>query len=325
MATFGFASTADGVLEGKDLSGKTVLVTGGYSGLGMETARAMATRGAHVILSGRDAGKLAEAGTEIAEAAGANVDTLVCDLASLDSVRAAAKEAKERFAKIDILINNAGVMAPPMGRTKDGFETQFGTNHIGHFLLTNLLMPLIEKGDHPRIVNLSSRGHHFDQVHFDDPNYEKREYEKWTGYGQSKTANIQFTVGLERRLAGKGIHAYAVHPGGIQTNLGRHMTEEDVAWMMERIRKNAEQAGTSGAGAAAPGFKTIPQGAATSCWAATAEDLEGAGGVYCEDCHVAAQDDENPVGGVRSYAVDPENAERLWILSEGLVGETFAY
>lgn len=328
MADFGFASTADEVLEGKDLTGRTALVTGGYSGLGMETARALATRGAHVILSGRDATKLDAAGDEIATATGAKVDTLVCDLASLASVRAAAAEANERFAKIDLLINNAGVMAPPLGRTADGFETQFGTNHVGHFLLTNLLMPLIEKGERPRIVNLSSRGHHFDQVHFDDPNYETREYEKWTGYGQSKTANIQFTVGLEKRLADRGIHSYAVHPGGIQTNLGRHMSEEDVKWMMDRIRKNAEQAGdTSGgaSGAAPAGFKTIPQGAATTCWAATAPELEGAGGVYCEDCHVAHEDDANPTGGVRSYAVDPDNAERLWALSEDLVGEKFAY
>lgn len=325
MAGFGFASTADDVLEGKNLSGRTVLVTGGYSGLGMETARAMATRGAHIILSGRDATKLAATSDEIAEATGARVDTLVCDLSSLDSVRAAAKEAKQRFDKIDVLVNNAGVMAPPLGRTADGFETQFGTNHVGHFLLTNLLMPLIEKGDHPRIVNLSSRGHHFDEVHLDDPNYEHRDYEKWTAYGQSKTANILFTVGLENRLGDKGIHAYAVHPGGIQTNLGRHMSEEDVAWMMERIRKSAEAAGKSGSGTAAPGFKTIPQGAATTCWAATADELEGAGGVYCEDCHVANQDDQNPTGGVRSYAIDPVKAERLWALSEDLVGETFAY
>jgi NAD(P)-dependent dehydrogenase (short-subunit alcohol dehydrogenase family) len=325
MSSFGFASTADDVLEGKDLSGKTVLVTGGYSGLGMETARAMAAKGAHIILSGRDTGKLAEASAEIGGATGATVDILVCDLASLASVRAAAKDASERFSKIDLLINNAGVMAPPLGRTADGFETQFGTNHIGHFLLTNLLMPLVEKGEHPRIVNLSSRGHHFDEVHFDDPNYASRDYEKWTGYGQSKTANIQFTVGLEHRLADKGIHAYAVHPGGIQTNLGRHMTEEDIKWMMDRIRKNAEQAGASASEAAAPGFKTIPQGAATTCWAATADELEGAGGVYCEDCHVANEDNDNPTGGVRSYAINPDNAEKLWALSEELVGESFAY
>ena len=320
MSEFGFSSTADEVLEGKDLSGRTALITGGYSGLGKETARAMAAKGAHIILSGRDAGKLDEAAAEIADATGARVDTLVCDLASLDNVRAAAKEAAERFDKIDLLINNAGVMAPPLERTAEGFELQFGTNHVGHFLLTNLLMPLVEKGERPRIVNLSSRGHHFDHVHFDDPNYQEREYEKWPAYGQSKTANILFAVGLEKRLADRGIHAYALHPGGIQTNLGRHMTEEDMSWMMDRIRKMAEKSG-----AQPQGFKTIPQGAATTCWVATADELEGAGGVYCEDCHVANQDDEDPTGGVKSYAIDPEKADRLWAMSEEMVGETFAY
>ncbi|WP_370191106.1 SDR family NAD(P)-dependent oxidoreductase [Qipengyuania sp.] len=320
MSTFGFESTADEVLEGKDLSGRTALITGGYSGLGMETARAMAAKGAHVILSGRDATKLAAAADEIAETTGARVDTLVCDLASLDSVRAAAKDANERFEKIDLLINNAGVMACPLGRTADGFEMQFGTNHLGHFLLTNLLMPLIEKGSEPRIVNLSSRGHHIDQLHFDDPNYESRDYDKWQAYGQSKTANILFSVGLEKRLAAKGIHAYALHPGGIMTNLGRHMTEEDRQWMMERMRKAAEETGQQG-----QGFKSIPQGAATTCWVATADELAGTGGLYCEDCHVAERNDDDPMGGVRSYAVDEGNAERLWTLSEKLVGETFAY
>ncbi|MDP4576137.1 SDR family NAD(P)-dependent oxidoreductase [Qipengyuania sp. G39] len=320
MSEFGFSSTADEVLEGKDLSGRTALITGGYSGLGKETARAMAARGAHIILSGRDATKLDHAAREIADATGAKVETLVCDLASLDSVRKAAKEANERFDKIDLLINNAGVMAPPLERTEEGFELQFGTNHVGHFLLTNLLMPLVEKGDRPRIVNLSSRGHHFDHVHFDDPNYQGRDYEKWTAYGQSKTANILFSVGLEQRLGDKGVHAYALHPGGIQTNLGRHMTEEDMAWMMNRIKKMAEKSGEE-----PQGFKTIPQGAATTCWVATTDELEGAGGVYCEDCHVANQDDEDTTGGVKSYAIDRDNAERLWAMSEEMVGETFAY
>ena len=320
MSEFGFSSTADEVLEGKDLSGRTALITGGYSGLGKETARAMAAKGAHIVLSGRDANKLDDAAREIADATGAKVESLVCDLASLDSVRAAAKEAADRFEKIDLLINNAGVMAPPLERTAEGFELQFGTNHVGHFLLTNLLMPLVEKGDRPRIVNLSSRGHHFDHVHFDDPNYEERDYEKWAAYGQSKTANILFSVGLEQRVGEKGVHAYALHPGGIQTNLGRHMTEEDMTWMMNRIKKMAEKSGEE-----PQGFKTIPQGAATTCWVATSDELEGAGGVYCEDCHVANQDDEDTTGGVKSYAIDPDNAERLWAMSEEMVGEKFSY
>ncbi|MBX7483925.1 SDR family NAD(P)-dependent oxidoreductase [Qipengyuania qiaonensis] len=320
MSKFGFDSTADDVLEACDLSGRTVLVTGGYSGLGRETARAMAARGAHIILSGRDATKLGAAADDIAEATGGRIDTLVCDLASLQSVRAAAEEANEHFDKIDLLINNAGVMACPLSRTADGFEMQFGTNHLGHFLLTNLLMPLVERGDSPRIVNLSSRGHHIDRVHFEDPNYESREYDKWQAYGQSKTANILFAVGLEKRLAGRGIHAFALHPGGIQTNLGRHMSEKDMADLIERIRQSAEESGQE-----PQGFKTIPQGAATTCWVATTDELADAGGLYCEDCHVADQDDEDRMGGVRSYALDADNAERLWAMSEKMVGETFAY
>ena len=320
MAQFGFSSTADEVLAGKDLTGRTAFITGGYSGLGQETARAMAARGAHVILSGRDATKLDAAADAIEELTGARVDTLVCDLASLDSIRAAAKEANERFDKIDLLINNAGVMACPLGHTADGFEMQFGTNHLGHFLLTNLLMPLVAKGASPRIVNLSSRGHHISPVDLDDPNFEHRDYEKWQSYGQSKTANVLFAVGLEERLAGKGIHSYSLHPGGIHTNLGRHMSEADIAALTERIRKSAEASGKE-----PQPFKSIPQGAATTCWVATADELAGAGGLYCEDCHVADQSDTDTMGGVRSYAIDPDNAERLWTLSEELVGQRFAY
>jgi len=318
MSQFGFASTADEVLEGKDLKGRTVLVTGGYSGLGQETARAMAARGAHVILSGRDATKLSATADEIATATGAKVETLVADLSSLASIRAAGEEARERFAHIDILINNAGVMASPMSRTADGFETQFGTNHLGHFQLTKELMPLLEKGSRQRIVNLSSRGHHFGGVDFDDPNFEHRDYDKWRSYGQSKTANILFTRGLEDRFGGQGMHAYAVHPGGIQTNLGRHMDEQDREWIMGRMQKLAEE--NPGA---VQGWKTIPQGAATTCWAATEDELEGRGGVYCEDCHVAEIDDANPTGGVRSYALDRDDADRLWALSEKLTGGDF--
>lgn len=307
MSAFGFATTADEVLADKDMQGRTVLITGAYSGLGQETARAMGARGAHLILSGRDKAKLAEAAAHIAQETGARVDTLVCDLASLASIRAAAQEATERFEKIDLLINNAGVMAAPFGHTADGFETQFGTNHLGHFLLTNLLMPVIEKGTGQRIVTLSSRAHHLDQVHFDDPNYRSRDYEKWAAYGQSKTANILFAVALEKRLSGRGIHAYALHPGGIMTNLGRHMTDADRQWMMERIRRMNVESGQE-----PQGFKSIPQGAATTCWVATAGELEGRGGLYAEDCAIAAVDDDDPRGSVRSYALDPDKAERLW-------------
>lgn len=321
MAEFGFSSTADEVLEGHDLAGRTVLITGGYSGIGQETARAMAARGAHVILSGRDEGKLVGAAKEIAEETGAKVDTLVCDLASLDSVRAAGKEANRRFDRIDLLVNNAGVMACPKGETADGFERQFGTNHLGHFLLSKFLLPLLEKGEDARIVALSSRAHFASAVNLDDPNYEKRAYDKWEAYGQSKTANALFALEADRRLQSRGIRAFSVHPGGIMTNLGRHLSEEDVTALRARLRKAAEQAGDTSGG---QGFKTVPQGAATTCWAATSQDVLEHGGAYCEDCHVAQVDDESPVAGVRSYAADPAAAEKLWTLSEDLVGERFA-
>ncbi|ABC64161.1 SDR family NAD(P)-dependent oxidoreductase [Erythrobacter litoralis] len=321
MSEFGFKSTADDVLADKDLSGKTAFITGGYSGLGQETARAMAAKGAHVIIAGRDMEKANAAAEEIrGQVEGAQVDTIQCDLASLDSVRACGAEARERFDSIDLLINNAGVMACPQNETADGFEMQFGTNHLGHFLLTKELMPLVEKGagegDGARIVNLSSRGHHIDDVHLDDPNFENREYQKWASYGQSKTANILFSVGLENRFGHKGITSIAVHPGGIQTNLGRHMTDEDRVWMRKRMKADSDEE-------MAKAFKSIPQGAATTCYAATEQSLQGHGGVYCEDCHVAEVDDESSDGGVRSYAVDPARADALWALSEKMVGESF--
>lgn len=322
MAEFGAQTTADEVLEGKDLTGRTAFITGGYSGLGQETARAMAARGAHVIIAGRDLGKAETAAQEIRGAIpGAEVDTIACDLASLASMRACGEEARGRFDRIDLLINNAGVMACPQGRTADGFETQFGTNHLGHFVLTRELMPLIAKaaaeGRDARIVNLSSRGHHIDRVHLDDPNFEHRDYHKWLSYGQSKTANILFAVGLHDRFGDQGITAIALHPGGIQTNLGRHMTDEDRAWMRGRMQAQSDEEMLKA-------FKTIPQGAATTCFTATEASLKGKGGVYCEDCHVAEVDDENPAGGVRSYALDRGNADALWALSERLTGTGFA-
>lgn len=311
---FGKDSTTDDVLAGHDLTGLTVFITGANSGLGQETARAMAAKGAHVVLSGRDQAKLDEAVAAIHAAhPDANLETITVDLGALENIRAATSRARQRFDKIDLLINNAGVMATPFLHTHDGFEMQFGTNHLGHFALTAELMPLIERGTAKRIVNLSSRGHHMGPVNFDDPHFAQRPYDPWASYGQSKTANILFTVGLEQRYAVMGIHAYAVHPGGIQTNLGRHMTEEMMASLLARVTANDS------------GFawKTIPQGAATSCWAATAPELEGKGGVYCEDCHVAPVDDESSTGGVRSYALNTSYADRLWALSEELTGAKF--
>lgn len=311
MSEFGWSSTTDEVLAGIDLSGRTVFITGANSGLGQETARAMAARGAHVIMAGRDQDKLDQSlAAIITQHPEAQLDTITVDLTSLENIRAATSRARQRFSKIDILINNAGVMATPFLHTADGFEMQIGTNHLGHFALTGELFPLIERGQLKRIVNLSSRGHHFAPVNFDDPHFERRAYDPWESYGHSKTANVLFSVGLDQRFAVLGIHAYAVHPGGIQTNLGRHMTPEMVEALMARVTSNDT------------GFawKTIPQGAATSCWAATAPELEGTGGVYCEDCHVADVDDESATGGVRSYALNPSYAERLWAMSEEATG-----
>lgn len=314
MSGFGWGSTTDEVLAGKHLSGRTVFVTGANSGLGQETARAMAARGAHVIMAGRDQAKLDVSVAAIrASVPKAQLDTLTVDLASLESIRAATSRARQQFPAIDLLINNAGVMATPFEHTADGFERQFGTNHLGHFALTAELMPAIERGRLKRIVNLSSRGHFMGMVDFDDPHFARRPYDPWASYGQSKTANVLFTVGLEQRFAVLGIHAYAVHPGGIETNLGRYMTQEMREGLMKRV--SASDTGFA--------WKTIPQGAATSCWAATAEELEGRGGVYCEDCHVAEVDDENPKEGVRSYALNPSYADRLWKLSEELTGAKF--
>ncbi|MEP2735663.1 MAG: oxidoreductase [Erythrobacter sp.] len=314
MSKFGATSTTDEVLEGHDLTGQTAFITGGASGLGQETARAMAAKGAHVILAARDQSKLDAAADQIREATGSDkVETLKVDLASLESVRAAGAEANQRFDKIDLLINNAGVMACPKMETADGFEMQFGTNHLGHFSLTNQLLPLIKKGSGKRIVNLSSRAHHIDGIHMDDLNYASRDYEPWQSYGQSKTANVLFSVALDKRL--NDIDVFAVHPGGIQTNLGRHLTEEQTAALVKRVQES------SGGNFA---FKSVEQGAATSCWAATAPDIAGQGGVYAEDCHIAEIDNESSAGGVRSYALDPELAEQLWSVSEELIGEKFA-
>lgn len=318
---FGATTTADEVFDGMDLSGKLVVITGGASGLGQETARAMAAKSAQIVIPVRDTAKGEEAVAMIQNSVpDANIELMECDLGSMKSIRSFAGAFLAKHDQIDLLINNAGVMACPYSETSDGLEMQFGTNHIGHFLLTNLLMPAILKGAESsgggRIVNLSSRGHHFDRVHFDDLNFETRDYDKWQSYGQAKTANILFSVGLEARLADKSVHAYAVHPGGIQTNLGRHLSEEDITALLKRMEDN---------GGESFAFKTVAAGAATTCFAATAPEVAGKGGIYLEDCHVAAVDDENPQDGVRSYAVDADNAEKLWAMSEEIVGQKFSY
>ena len=321
MSEFGFESTADEVLADRDLNGRTALVTGGYSGLGKETARAMAAKGAHVILAGRDATKLSAVADEIAEGTGARVDTPVCDLASLDSVRAAAQDAANRFDKIDLLINNAGIMACPLTRVGPGWEQQFGVNHLGHFALAQELMPLLEKtaalpGSDVRVVALSSTGHKISDIRWDDPNWETGEYDKWQAYGQAKTADALFAVGMNKRLAQHGGRAFSVHPGGIATPLQRHLPNEEMValgWMNEDGELSEQ---------AAKMFKSVTQGASTTLWAATAPALKDRGGEYCEDCDIAAlADPENPsrYNNVQPYAVDEDSAQRLWAMSEEMV------
>lgn len=311
---FGPDSTTSDVLAGIDLSGKVALVTGASGGLGEETARALAAKGARVVLTARDVAK-GEAAAEAIRASTENdqVEVDELELASLASVRAFAQRFLARHNTLHILVNNAGVMACPFAKTADGFEMQLGTNHIGHFLLTCLLVPALRKAAPSRVVSVSSRGHHASPVVFEDLHFEKRPYDKWLAYGQSKTANVLFAVELERRLGRSGVHANALHPGVIATELARHMVPEDLDLLSKRMPSGALH------------FKSVPAGAATSVYAASAPELEGRGGLYLEDCHVAQVNNaENAVDGVKPYAIDPAVAQQLWTASEQMVGERFA-
>jgi len=316
--TFGATTTTDDVLAGTDLRGTRVLVTGASGGIGLETARALAAHGAAVTLAARDAAKLERAARDIAARTGnADVDWLQIDLASFASVREAVRTYAGRHDRLGVLVNNAGVMASPLMRSADGHEMQFAVCHLGHFLLTCLLVPLLERGAPARVVNLSSGGHKLGGVDFDDPDFRARPYDKWVAYGQAKTANILFSVELTRRLSGCGITSNAVHPGAIgTTDLARYLEPTDFAEMMRRTKFSDRIP-----------FKSMEAGAATSVWAATAPELAGRGGLYLEDCHVAAVSDDldNGQDGYRSYASDPAAARRLWALSEQAVGEHFAW
>jgi NAD(P)-dependent dehydrogenase (short-subunit alcohol dehydrogenase family) len=312
-APLGAGSTTDEVLEGVDLSGRVAVVTGASGGLGLETARALGAHGAEVVVAARDPEKVARALGSLHELVpdGSSASVLL-DLASLEAVRRAAAEIAQRYPRIDLLIDNAGVMAAPLDRTADGFESQFGTNHLGHFLLTTLLHDQLVAGAPSRVVVLSSAGHRFADVRWDDPNWIERpdEYFNWTSYGQAKTANALFALELDRRWAAEGVHAFSVHPGVILTDLGRHMQHEDFEFMAAN-RPPGELV-----------FKSVEQGAATTVWAATAPELDAHGGAYLEDCGVAATtDDPAASAGVRTWARDPDAARRLWDLSLDLVGE----
>jgi NAD(P)-dependent dehydrogenase (short-subunit alcohol dehydrogenase family) len=317
--SFGAESTTEEVLAGVDLSGKRILVTGVSAGLGVETARTLAAHGAQVVGAARDLAKAERATAEVRADAknGGGLELIELDLASLASVRKAADGLIAVGKPFDLVIANAGVMACPKGATADGFETQFGTNHLGHFVFVNRIASLFKPGS--RLVNLSSAGHRFADVDLEDPNFEHTPYTEFGAYGRSKTANILFAVEFDRRHKGSGVRATAVHPGGIQTELGRHMTPQVMQQLIDSIN-----AGQQAANAPAFQFKTIPQGAATSVWSGVVAPADEVGGLYCEDCHVAElQDNPDARGGVRAYALDPDHAKALWAKSEEMVGERF--
>jgi NAD(P)-dependent dehydrogenase (short-subunit alcohol dehydrogenase family) len=311
---FGFSTTAEEALGDKDLTGKTAIVTGGYSGIGLETTRVLSGAGATVIVPFRSA-----------EKARANVQGIPrVELAALDLLDPASIDA---FAggflaggrPLDLLINNAGIMACPPACDRRGNESQFSANHLGHFQLTLRLWPALVKARGARVVVLTSRGHRYSSVHFDDPNFERRPYDKWAAYGQSKTANALFALGLDRRGEPHGVRAFSVHPGGIWTDLGRHLTDDDLKGfgILRRPDGSIEVSPQS-----QYRFKNVPQGAATTIWCATSPQLDGMGGVYCENCDVAEviPGDMMLPTGMAPYACGPELAERLWSLSETLTG-----
>lgn len=314
---FNAQSTATEVIAGHDLSGKTALVTGASSGLGVETVRALLVAGAEVILAVRDSAKGEQVARELRGSTGnARTHVLKLDLGSLASVRQAAEQFHARWSRLDLLVNNAGVMATPQSYTPDGFELQFGTNHLGHYLLTLLLLSALQAAAPARVVVLSSSGHRRSDIHFDDMQYRHRPYEKWEAYGQSKTANALFAVGLTRHFGAQGITANAINPGAIRTGLQQHLSQEDL-----RTRGWVDEQGnwidTT------LNWKTPAQGAATSIWAAVGPELEGIGGKYLEDCQESTlMDTSAPYRGFGylPYALDPDHAEQFWTISQELVG-----
>ena len=299
-------------------------MTGVSAGLGVETARSLAAHGAHVVGAARDLSK-AEAATALvrkdAAKNGGRFEVIELDLGNLKSVRACADELVAKGDLFDVIIANAGVMATPFGHTVDGFETQFGTNHLGHFVLVNRIASLLRSGS--RLINLSSSGHRYSNVDLDDPNFERTPYEPFLAYGRSKTANIQFAVAFDERHRQRGVRAAAVHPGGIQTELARHLDPARIQTIVEQLNQQLAQEGKGPFE-----FKTIPQGAATSVWAGAVASADEIGGKYCENCHVGHIVADDVIisaisEGVRGYALDSNLAAALWKKSEDMVGESF--
>lgn len=309
---FGAASTAEDVIRGVDLSGKCAIVTGGYSGIGLETVKAFRSAGARVFVPVRDLQKAQAALKEMPD-----VLFQPMDLLDPDSIDRFAQYVLAATDCVDILVNNAGVMAPPLMRDGRGYESQFSANHLGHFQLTCRLWPALARSGHARVIALSSFGHRRAGIDFHDPNFEHREYEPWVAYGQSKTANALFAVALDSIGQRSGVRAFSVHPGGIVTDLVRHMSNEqlEASNVIDKDGKPIIDPENN--------KKTPQQGAATSVWCATSPQLDGMGGVYCADCDIARAlpgDESMELHGVRPRATDPVAAGRLWQLSEQLTG-----
>jgi len=303
--TFGYRTTALEAIQGIDLTGQSAIVTGGYSGIGLETARALIKAGAEVTLACRDLPRAEAVAKEIGASA------MALDLGSLASVKQFAQAFGASHKALHILVNNAAVMACPHATTQDGFEMQFGTNQLGHYALTRLLLPQLKQAEGARVVCLSSTGHFLSPVVFDDIEFAHRPYDPWLSYGQAKTANSLTAVAIQQLFQANAIEAFAVHPGGIMTNLQRHMTAEDIqsrGWVDSEGKVNER-------------FKTVEEGASTSIWAATSPDLLDLGGCYLEDCSIAQVHETRPQApaGVMAYAVDPAQAMDLWHLSETMI------
>jgi NAD(P)-dependent dehydrogenase (short-subunit alcohol dehydrogenase family) len=304
---FGATTTAAEVIDGVDLAGRLAIVTGGYSGVGIETVRALVRAGAEVVVPARRPGHARE---QLGGIERVSVDEL--DLGDLDSVRGFAERFLATGRDLDLLVNNAGVMASPEFRIGPGWEGQFGTNHLGHYTLTNLLWPAIAAADGARVVALTSAAHRISDIRWDDLQFERDAYDKWQAYGQSKTANSLFAVQLDALGADAGVRAFAVHPGGIMTPLQRHLSREEMhasGWLDDDGNPVGQ-------------FKTPEQGAATSVWCATSSQLDGMGGVYCADCDIAdvVESIKPGGGGVIAHAVDRDSAARLWDVSAQLTG-----
>ncbi|MEO7428022.1 MAG: SDR family NAD(P)-dependent oxidoreductase [Acidimicrobiales bacterium] len=331
MSQFGRDTTADEVLDGTDLAGRRFVITGAATGLGRESARALAAHGATITVLARSEARADEALAELkGSVPDVSAESGVVDLGDLASIRAFADGYLDTHEAVDVLINNAGVMACPFGHTADGFETQFGTNHLGHFLLTALLSPALLRGNEPRVVTLTSAGHSRADVDLVDPNFKTTEYSAWVAYGQSKTANALFARELAQRASSQGLLSFSVHPGGIVTDLGRHLDEELMNDMMAFSRARSEA--TAAAAGTVPDpeaprgmrFKSVEAGAATQVWAATTAALADHNGAYLADCGVGVLGADPGVNGFLPYLLDDDHAAALWDLSEQLVGSLFS-